>query len=174
MTGRRFSSPRGLTLVELMVSLAVLAILGGLATSAYLFGTNAIASYREIAAARADLTQALDTAARMLRQAKSIDALTAGGMTFTADLGDGDNTYRLYLYHPLDPDPNPPFTQSEYEVRLAVADTNYGSGAVLVRGVAAPGELPFSMNGPVVSLDWSILVDERALRLRSAVRPRNL
>lgn len=174
MNEHRIASRRALTLVELMVSLVVLAILGGLLASAYLFGANAIRSYRAVAETRAELTQGVETAVRMVRRAKSIDALTAGGITFTADLGDGDNIYRLYLYHPLDPEPNPPFDQAGYEMRLAVADTAYGSGAVLVRDVAATGPSPFSMDGTVVSLDWAVRVEDRQLRLRSAVRPRNL
>lgn len=164
----------GVTIMELMVALLVLTVLGGLATSVYLFGAHALHAYQTTSAARAELSQAMDTAVGMMRQASSIDAISSGGVSFTADLGAGSNSFRLYLYNELDPEPNPPYSQAEYQLRLAQAETDYGSGAVLVSGLKPPGQVPFRLDGDVITLDWTVTAEDVPIRLRTAVRPRNL
>lgn len=165
---------KGLTLIELLISLIVLSILGALVASTYLFGARTIQSYQTHGGLRASLGQAMQKAVNMIRQAKSIDSLTESRVVFTADLGEGDRMYRLYLYHPDDAEPNPPYTQETYQIRLAIDDGDYGAGSVLVSEVQPSAEPPFAMAGSLMTLDWTVLTAQASLRLRTKVSPRNL
>ncbi|MBZ0166627.1 MAG: hypothetical protein K8I00_07440, partial [Candidatus Omnitrophica bacterium] len=133
-----------------------------------------IHSYQTYGGQRASLGQAMQEAVTMIRQAKSIDSLTESSVTFTADLGGGDRMYRLYLYHADDAEPNPPYTQERYQMRFAIDDGDYGAGAVLVTDVQPSVQPPFAVDGNVMTLDWTVLTAQAALRFRTQVCPRNL
>ena len=169
---------RGLTLVELIITVVILPILIFTIGYSFVIGLRLWNQGYTRADIRTRLSQALELVSKQLRQAKSIDELTAGSITFTADLGDGDDTYRVYMYHGADSEPNPPYTQQgSYELRWAKSTVTYGSGAVLVADVkrpVPPSSKPFSQNGNVITLDLVVERGDETVAMATNVRPRNL
>ena len=123
---------------------------------------------------RDNLSQAMELAGDRLRRAQSIDALTESSITFTADLGNGSNTYRLYLYNAGDPEPNPPYTQSTYSLRLGQGAVDYGDGPVLSSDIAQPSGPAFAISDKVITLDLTALRGAEQVTMRTKIRPRNL
>ncbi|MCK5014320.1 MAG: hypothetical protein KAS66_10915, partial [Candidatus Omnitrophica bacterium] len=92
-------------------------------------------------------------------------------------LGDGDDTYRIYMYNASDTEPNPPYTQNTYELRRAKTTVTYGSGAVLISDVKKPNpssSKPFSQNGNVITMDFVVERGDQQIAVRANVRPRSL
>ena len=119
----------------------------------------------------------MELISKNLRQAKSIDAFTAGSITFTADFGDGDDTYRVYMYNASDNEPNPAYTQDSYDLRWAKSTVTYGSGSILIANIpkpSPPNSKPFSRNGNVITMDFSVERDGQTITMRTKVRPRDL
>ena len=123
---------------------------------------------------RGNLSQGLELAVQSLLQAQSIDAVTESSITFTADLGNGTDTHRLYLYNADDPEPNPPYNQSTYSLRFAHGLVNYGDGAVLSPDIKQPATPAFSMNNNVVVIELTVLRGSQEVSMKTSVRPRNL
>ena len=171
------SRKRGLTLVELLVTTAVLSILVLTVGYTFIVGLKLWDEGYDRSDIRTDLSQSLELISKQLRQAKSIDELTAGSITFTADLGDGDDTYRVYMYNASDSEPNPPYTQNTYELRWAKTTVTYGSGIVLVGELDKPNppsSKPFSQSGNVITLDFIVERGDQSVAMRTNVRPRSL
>ncbi|MCK5580669.1 MAG: hypothetical protein KAJ18_05280 [Candidatus Omnitrophica bacterium] len=165
---------KAVTLLELLVVILALVILVGVINNVFFVGFNVWNEGFSRAEIRTDLGQALELISKNLRQAGSVDALTESSITFSADLGGGDDTYRVYLYHEDDPEPNPPYTQDTYDLRWAKGTVDYGAGANLVTDIAQPTHIPFSQTGAVITMDLTATRGDETLRLRSNVRPRNL
>jgi prepilin-type N-terminal cleavage/methylation domain-containing protein len=168
---------KGLTLIELLITTAVLSILVLTVGYTFIIGLKLWDEGYNRSDIRTDLSQALELVSKNLRQAKSIDALTAGSITFTADLGDGDDTYRIYMYNTSDTEPNPPYTQNTYELRRAKTTVTYGSGAVLISDVKKPNppsSKPFSQDGNVITMDFVVQRGDQQIAVRTNVRPRSL
>lgn len=174
---RKVSKSQGLTLVELIITTFILSILVLTVGYTFVIGLRLWDEGYNRSDIRADLSRALELASKQIRQAKSIDELTAGSITFTADLGDGDDTYRIYLYNATDAEPNPPYTQNTYELRRAKTTVTYGSGPVLISDVkrpVPPTTKPFSQNGDVITIDLVVERGDQTVAMRTNVRPRNL
>ena len=172
-----YPNKKGLTLVELLVTTAVLSILILTVGYTFIIGLKLWNEGYDRSDIRTDLSQALELVSRNLRQAKSIDEITAGSITFTADLGDGDDTYRVYMYNASDSEPNPPFTQNTYELRWARTTVTYGSGSVLIANVQKPNpqnSKPFSQSGNVITMDFVVARGNQTATMRTNVRPRSL
>ena len=168
---------KGLTLIELLVTTAVLSILVLTVGYTFIVGLKLWNEGYDRSDIRTDLSQALELVSRNLRQAKSIGELTAGSITFTADLGDGDDIYRVYMYNASDSEPNPPYTKNTYELRLAKSTVIYGSGAVLIADVQKPNppsSKPFSRSGNVITMDFVVARGDQTVTMRTNVRPRSL
>lgn len=120
------------------------------------------------------LSQALELATHRLRQAQTIEEITDGSITFTADLGDGIDTYRLYLYNAEDPEPEAPYTQNIYSLRMAKGLVDYGEGGVLAADIAQPSGAVFSINGQVINITLTTSRENEEVTMRTSVRPRNL
>lgn len=123
---------------------------------------------------RAGLAQAIESASQKLLQAQTIDALTESSISFTTDSGNGSNTYRLYLYHVNDAEPNPPYSQNTYEFRMAKSDVDYGEGVVLSSDIAQPLSPVFVMNDRVISIQLTALRGDQQVTMSAKIRPRNL
>ncbi len=108
-----------------------------------------------------------------LLQAKSIDAITASSLTFTADDGGFDRSFRIYLYNSSDSEPNPPYTESSYQLRFAKGSVAYGDGVVLSDNMIQPSSAVFSQAGNVISILLDMAEGDSALTVRTNVRPRN-
>jgi prepilin-type N-terminal cleavage/methylation domain-containing protein len=172
-----YSKKRGLTLIELLVTTAVLSILILTVGYTFIIGLRLWNDGYNRSDIRTDLSQALELVGKNLRQAKSIDELTAGSITFTADLGGGDDTYRVYMYNASDSEPNPPYTQKTYELRWAKTTVTYGSGAILINDVKKPNppsSKPFSQSGNVITMDFVVERGDQTTAMRTNVRPRSL
>ena len=168
---------KGLTLVELLVTTSVLSILIFTVGYTFIIGLKLWNEGYNRSDIRTDVSQALELVSKNLRQAKSIDDLTAGSITFTADLGDGDDTYRVYMYNSSDSEPNPPYTKSTYELRWAKTTVTYGSGAILIGDVKKPNppsSKPFDQNGNVITRDFVVERGDQTVAMRTNVRPRSL
>lgn len=166
---------KGLTLIELFVVIVMLAIL--VVTVGYLFLTGLKLWDQGYARSdiRGDISQAMELISKNLRQAKSIDAFpTESTITFTADLGSGDTSYRIYLYNSSDPEPNPSYEQDTYELRWAKGTVSYGSGTILATDIAKPTNTPFSRTGNYITIDLTVTRKDETVRVRTNVRPRNL
>lgn len=122
---------------------------------------------------RGHLSQALELMSDRLLQAQSIDAFTESSITFTADLGSGSNSYRLYLYNVNDPGP-PPYTQSTYTLLSAQGAVNYGDGVVLCPDIVGPSSPPFVMTGKVITINLTARRGTERFTMTTHVRPRNL
>lgn len=168
---------KGLTLIELLVTTAIMSVLVFTVGYTFVVGLKLWNVGYDRADIRTDISQALELISKNLRQAKSIDELTAGSITFTADLGSGDTSCRVYMYNSSDPEPNPPYTQNTYELRWAVGTVTYGSGAILVSDVAKPNppsSKPFSQSGNLITMDFVVERGDESVSARTNVRVRNL
>ncbi len=169
-----FLSLTGFTILEILIVILALTIVVGVVNNVYIVGLDLWSEGISRSSIRTDLSQALELVSKNLRRATSIDAITASSITFTADLGGGSSSYRVYLYNASDSEPNPPYSQDNYDLRWAQGTTTYGSGANLATDIAQPINTPFTQNGNVITLDLTATRGEETVRLRSNVRPRNL
>jgi len=168
---------KGLTLIELLVTLVMMSVLVFTVGYTFIVGLklwNEGYIRNEI---KTDIAQALELVSKNLRQATSIDELMAGSITFTADLGAGSTSYRVYMYNSSDSEPNPPYTENTYELRWAQTTTTYGSGKVLVTDIAKPNppsSKPFSQSGNLITMDFTIERGDHTVNMRTNVQVRNL
>jgi len=165
---------KAFTIIELLIVMLALTIVLGVVTRIYFVGSNLWATGLSRSDVRTELVQSMELMTNSLRRARSIDSLTESSITFTADLGSGVNTYRFYLYHASDAEPNPPYSQNTYDLRWAQEVVTYGAGANLSRNIVQPTSAAFSQSGDVISIDLTAMKNEQSIRMRSKVRPRNL
>jgi len=165
---------RAFTIVELLVVMVTLIILMGVVVNLYTVGLDLWSEGYTRSGIRTELAQALELISKNLRQAKSIDALTESSIIFTADLGSGDDTYRIYLYNASDAEPNPPYSQSSYDLRWVQGTVTYGLGANIATNIVQPTNTPFSQSGNVIAIDLTATSGDESVRLRTNIRPRNL
>ncbi len=173
----RIKKSRGFTLIELLVVLTMLSVLVFTVGYTFVTGMRLWDHGYDRSQIRTELAQALELVSKNLRQATSIDALTAGSITFTADLGNGSTSYRVYLYNASDAEPNPPYTENTYELRWAETTVTYGSGAVLASDIAKPNppaSKPFSQSGNLITMDFTVENGDQTVNMRTNVRVRNL
>jgi hypothetical protein len=167
-------SKASFTILELLIVILALIILVGVIARVYFVGANLWNEGLTRSEIRTDLAQAIELISRNLRRATSIDTITASSITFTANLGSGSDTYRVYLYSASDPEPNPPYSESTYDLRWVQGTVTYGSGANLAADIARPTSTPFSRSGNVITIDLTAARGDESVRMRSNVRPRNL
>ncbi len=169
-----FLKNKGLSVLEVMLSLSIFSILSLGIFFSYHGSLKSFHAQLNRTAIRTGSSQAMEIVIKNLRNSKSIDALNASGVTFTADLGGGDETFRIYLYNEDDPEPNPPFTEQKYDLKFIRGSDVYGQGAILAKNIKVPTGSVFSQAGNLITLDWTTLNNGAQIRLRSSVRPRNL
>lgn len=172
-----FLSNRGLTLIEVLVTTVMLSILVFAVGFTFVAGLRLWNNGYERNDMRTELAQAMELVSKNLRQATSIDELTAGSITFTADLGAGSTTCRVYLYNASDSEPNPPYTQESYELRWATGTVTYGSGAIIASDIdrpVPPSSRPFSQSGNLITMVFTVERGDQSVDMRTNVRVRNL
>ncbi|MCA9404941.1 MAG: prepilin-type N-terminal cleavage/methylation domain-containing protein [Candidatus Omnitrophica bacterium] len=162
------------TILELLVVIVAFSIIVGVVLNVYGVSLDIWNEGFKRSDIRTELSQTLELVTKNLRRATSIDALTDSSITFTADLGSGSTTYRVYLYNAADPEPNPPYTQSTYDLRWVQGTTSYGSGASLANNIIQPSSPVFSQAGNVINVNLTAAEGDETVRLSSSVRPRNL
>lgn len=174
----KINNKNGLTLIEVLITTGILSILIFTVGYTFIIGLKLWNEGYTRANMRAKMTQALELVTKNLRQAESIDALTAGSITFTADLGNGSTSYRVYMYHADDAEPNPAYTEKgDYQLRWAVGTTTYGSGAIIATNIkkpVPPSSNPFSQNGNVITMNFTVEDGDQTFDIRTNVRVRNL
>ena len=154
---------KGLSLIELMVTIGMMGLLMATVVMVAHVQLKAWDESYTRAVIRGNLSQAMELVSDDLRQARSIDALTDSSVTFTADLGRGMLTYRLYLYNADD----------GYSLRLAEGIVDDGDGVVLSSGIV-PSSPVFSMNGKVVAVHLTASSGNQQITMHTNIRPRNL
>lgn len=168
----------GFTLIEVVITTVILGILVFTVGYTFVIGLRLWDQGYTRANMRAKMTQALELVSKNLRQAASIDELTAGSITFTADLGNGLTSYRVYMYHADDSAPNPPYTENDsYQLRWAETTTTYGSGAIIMTNIDKPNppsSNPFSQSGNVITMNFTVQDGGQTIDMRTNVRVRNL
>ena len=164
----------GLTLMELMVVIVLFAILMGSVGYVFTTGTQLWTKGYDRADIRGRMSQAMEKIIRQVRLATSIDAISSSSITFSADLGSGTSSYTVYLYNALDSEPNPPYTQTTYQLRWRKGAGSYGTGAILAENILKPTEAVFSQSSNTIAIDLTGSRSGQVMRLRSKVRPRNL
>jgi prepilin-type N-terminal cleavage/methylation domain-containing protein len=164
----------GLTLIELICVLLLLSVLTLVLGRLSGFQLAVWEQGYERQSAQARMSQAMDRSLRSLRHAQSIDDFTESSISFSADLGAGIRSYRIYLYHPDDGAPNPPYTQTHYELRAAEGDLTYGKGTVLNTGIKVSEGPVFVRNTDLISIDLTAEYGDVTTRGRSHVQLRNL
>ncbi len=168
----------GFTLIEVLVTTVMLAILVFTVGYTFVIGLKLWNEGYTRTNMRAKMTQALELVTKNLRQASSIDEIIAGSITFTADLGSGSTSYRVYMYHEDDPAAETPYTESGgYQLRWAVGITTYGSGAIIATNIDKPNppaSNPFSQSGNVITMNFTVEDGDHTIDIRTNVRVRNL
>ena len=170
-------SQKGLTLIEVLVATVIMSVLVFTIGYTFVIGLRQWDEGYARAQMRTQMAQALELVTKNLRQAQSIDALTAGSITFTADLGSGQMSYRVYMYNSSDPEPNPPYTQNTYDLRWAQGTVTYGSGSIIASNIARPSppsSNPFSQRGNVITMNFELQHGSQTVDMRTNVRVRNL
>jgi len=166
----------GFTFIEVLVTIVIMAILIGTVGYMYVAGIRLWDQGYTRADIRSKMTQALELMTKSLRQASSIDALTAGAITLTADLGGGSTQYFVHMYHAGDSAPNPPYTQDGYELRWAEGSTTYGAGRIIATNIdrpSPPSSNPFSQSGNVITMNFTVEDGDQSIDMRTNVRVRN-
>ena len=162
-----------MTLVELIIVIGMMVILTTTVTFVYDLHFQSWNEGYTRSVIRGRLSQALELMANRLLQAQTIDAFTESSITFSADLGSGINTYRLYLYNGNDPG-CPPYTQSTYSLLSAQGSVNYGDGVVLSGDIVQPSSPPFVMSGKVITINLTARRGTEQVTMTTSIRPRNL
>jgi len=165
---------KGFTLIELLVTLTIMSVLVFTIGYTFVVGLKLWDEGYDRNDIQTDIAQAFELISKNLRQATSINTLTESSITFTADLGSGSTSCRIYLYNSSDSEPNPPYSESTYDLRWATGTVTYGSGAIVATDIVQPITAAFSQSGNVITVDLTITRGDETLRMRSKVRPRNL
>jgi len=168
------SNDQGLTLIELLIVTSMLSVIVFSVGYTFVVGMKLWNEGYDRGDIKADISQSFELISKNLRQATSIDTLTESSITFTADLGNGSTSCRIYLYNSSDSEPNPPYSEPTYELRWATGTVTYGSGSILSTDIAQPATAAFSQSSNLITVDLTVTRGDESLRMRSNVRPRNL
>lgn len=167
---------RGFTLIELMITIVMLAALVGVA--AYVFRAVLLNWSSEETRAGVDISldRGIEEMVRDLREAKQVSYVNNDEIRFTPDQS---NYYLYYLYNENDSYP-PSFNQSSYQLKKAALSGGiggtftYGSGTIIIMDILSPPTSDLSMSNNVVTLDLSLSRGNETIRSRTEVKPRNL
>lgn len=178
---KKASKKEGLTLIELIITTSMMSVLVFTVGYTFIIGMKLSNDGYNSAVSNTKIAQALELVSNGLRRAQSIDAITAGSITFTADLdGDVDDdpiSHRVYLYNSSDSEPNPPYNQDTYELRWAQGTVTYGSGGIITSNVDKPNppsSKPFDQNGNLITMDFTVTSGSDTVNMRTNVRVRDL
>lgn len=176
----RINNKNGLTLIEVLITTVILSIVVFTVGYTFIVGLRLWDLGYTRANMRGKMTQAIELVSKNLRQASSIDEIIPGSITFTADLGSGSTSYRVYLYHEDDPAAETPYTESGgYQLRWAAGTTTYGSGAIIATDIKRPNppsSNPFSddADGNLITMNFTVEKGGQTFDLITKVRVRNL
>jgi len=165
---------KSMTLVELIVVIGMMTILTATIFFVYNLHFKSWNQGYTRSVIRGKLSQALELMGNRLLQAQSIDAFSESSITFTADLGNGSNKYRLYLFNADEPGAHPPYTQSTYSLLSAQGTVNDGDGVVLSADILQPSSPPFTISGKLITINLTAGKGAEQVTMNTNVRPRNL
>jgi prepilin-type N-terminal cleavage/methylation domain-containing protein len=166
---------KGLTLIELMITVLLMVILTGSMVFVFitLIGQWSSGQYR--AGIDIGLDRGIEEMVRDLREANQSQSSNKE-IRFTKD---GVNFSIYYFYNAADRYPLT-FNQDLYQVRKAVitpgisGNFTYGSGKIVLRDVLKPLTSDLSFNNNTVNIDISVTRGNETIRSATQVRPRNL
>lgn len=166
---------KGLTLIELMIAMVMVAILMGVA--AYIFRAILLSWSTGVTRAGVDigLDSGVEKMVRDLRKARNVTYVNPNEIRFTQNQS---MFYIYYFYNSSDTYP-PSFSQSSYQLRKAnwtgnISGTfgSYGSGDIIMNDVLNTSNL--SCSGNMTTIDLSAKRQNETIRSKAQVRPRNV
>ena len=172
-------SSRGITLIELLISVVLMSILGFVAVTVFNAVLLGWSNQVERSGVDIQLDQAMEEMARDLREATTV--VSTASYDEVRYSTDSSTHFIFYLYNSNDSYvPPPAFNQTVYELRRASLTGNingtftYGDGDLLVTDVLSPTTTDLSVSGNLVTLDLSVKREEETIRSKTQIRPRNL
>lgn len=163
---------RGLTLIELIITVVMFVILVGVATYVFRAVLLSWSGQEERAGIEITLDRTAEEMVRDLREASDVNtSVNDDEIRFTQD---GSTYYIYYLYNEDDSYPSG-FTESSYELRrAALSGFTYGSGRLIISDIVPPPTSDLSRTGNIVTIDLSVTRDNETIRSRTEIKPRNL
>jgi hypothetical protein len=144
---------RALTILELISVMLLLSFLIAALSLSYMVGIRTWHESFVRNEARDRLAQSVELMGRMLRQAQSIDAIDDSSVSFTVNMEGVSTPHRIYLYHPEDGEPNPPYSRELYWLKFAREDIEYGKGSILSSDIVASDEAIFTQAAGFISIN---------------------
>lgn len=168
---------RALTLVELLIAMALIALLVG--ASAYVFRVILVTWSSQETRVGVDVAvkRGFEQLVRDIRGAKEVSVVNSNELRFTT--ADGTASYIYYFYNSNDHYPSA-FNQASYELRKAAltggvgGSFSYGSGNLVLSNVVPPATSNLSFSNNLAVIDLSALVRGESIRYRTLIRPRNI
>ena len=174
---------RGFTLIETIIVLLVLAMLLGVAGSAFIVSLHAWDSGLIRAGIREDVSYAMEKTVRDLKEMFNGSLSQYSSIANTIQFNEkGGDTYVLYLYNSADSSFDSSYTESLYNLRKANITQGdnpaSGEGTLILKDIVSPDaavpETALTVGGTQVTLDFVLQRSEEIVRTRTKVRPRNL
>jgi prepilin-type N-terminal cleavage/methylation domain-containing protein len=174
---------RGFTLIETIIVLLLLAMLLGVAGSAFIVSLHAWDSGRIRAGIREDVSYAMDEAVRGLKEMANGSLAQYSSVAHTIQFDErGGDIYVLYLYSADDSSFDSSYTESLYNLHKANITQGdkpaSGEGMLILRDLVSPNATApataLTISGNQVTLDFVVQRSEEIVRIRTKVRPRNL
>ncbi len=177
----RFTN-RGSTLIEMIIVLLLLAMLLGVAGSAFIVSLHAWDSGLIRAGIREDVSYATEKAVRDLREMALRSLSQYGSIAHTVQYKDfAGNTYVLYLYNAHDSSFDSTYSESLYDLwkaNIPGDDPASGEGTLILRDLVSPDATTpataLTTSGSQVTLDFVVQRSDEIVRIRTKVSPRNL
>jgi prepilin-type N-terminal cleavage/methylation domain-containing protein len=169
------TSRGGLTLIELMITIAMLVILTSVLVSVLRVILLSWSSQETRAGIDINIDRGVEEVVRDLRDARAIQC-SNDEIRFSSDQV---GYYIYYLYNAADSYPSA-FNKSAYQLRKAsltggISGTfTYGSGDVKMIDILPPSTSDLSLSGTLITIDLSLKRNDETIRSRTAIRPRNL
>jgi prepilin-type N-terminal cleavage/methylation domain-containing protein len=166
---------KGLTLIELMITALLMAVLMGIVVFVFITLIGQWSSGQNRAGIDIGMDRGIEEMVRDLREANQTQS-SNDEIRFTRD---GANYSIYYFYNPSDRYPLT-FNQNLYQVKKTAISPGingtftYGAGRIVLRDVlkAPTSDLSFANN--MVNLDISVFRGNETIRSVTQVRPRNL
>ena len=165
---------QGFSLLELIITSSMIAIIVVSAGHLLLVTYRVLNQEYTRLSIRQGAAGAFDLISTHFRHIYSIDNISDSSLEYTmTDSVGGNKSYRLYLHNENDLDPNPPYSETSYDLRLT--DTlEYGDGQILIRNIAQPSSSVFNQSGGMIAIDLTVALSGQSMRFRTNVSARNL
>jgi type II secretory pathway pseudopilin PulG len=158
---------KGITIIELLIAMSLLALLLGMVVGVYLIGANVFSSESSRSDVRQDAFSAMHTVVEKLREAKSITSASNTSVTFWVDgdwdgIIDGGETYVISWSGSI----GAPLVMTAggvaHNILEGVQHFNLSYDSAVVASIRH------------ITITIETLQNEESIMLRSSVKPRNI